>query len=459
LDASSAHVIEAIRLAETLAALRWLAVPGIDELKEAAVTTICEGNREKLELIENKLITGSRVGSVPAKIPTVPLQQDIELAVKSTRLSKYWENTEEQWLGATAANPQGGIDLREETGKAKSYLLHRLNILDITWGTLKELNRHQAAGGFKEFWKMKWSPDFAIRIIEMGAWGNTVEEACVRFLNKKTSETTALPALTLLVKQTLNAQLPAAFDMLLAKLESLAALSTDTYHLMDALPHLAQIIRYGNTRGTDVRAVENVVAQLVPRICIGLPLALVSLDEDASREAFDKLAAVNFSLNMLNEAEYLAQWHPTLKSMAENAQINGIITGACTRILFDKKLFSEEETAAKMRYALSRANAPLAAAQWLEGFLQGSGLLLLHNHALWNLLDEWVGELGEEHFTDVLPLLRRTFSRFPQPERERMMDLAKQGKVAAAQNETEEFEMERAKLVLPTARALLGLID
>ena len=261
------------------------------------------------------------------------------------------------------------------------------------------------------------------------------------------------------MKQTLNANLPDAFDKLLAKLENLAALSTDTYHLMDALPPLAQIIRYGNTRGTDVQAVKNVVAQLVPRICIGLPLALVSLDEDAAREAFDKVAAVNFSLNMLNEPAYLAQWHPTLKSIAENAQINGIITGACTRILFDKKLFSEEETAAKMRYALSRANAPLAAAQWLEGFLQGSGLLLLHNHALWNLLDEWVGELGEEHFTDVLPLLRRTFSRFPQPERERMMDLAKQEKVETGQQVILEFEMERAALVLPTARALLGIKD
>lgn len=457
LDASSAHVIEAIRLSETLSALRGLAIPGIDELKEAAITTICEGDAEKLELIENKLITGNKVGSVPDKIPTVPLQQDIEQSVKTARLTKYWENTEEQWLGATAASPQGGVDLREESGKMKSHLLHRLNLLNIPWGQLKELNRHQSAGGFKEFWKLKWSPDFAIRIIEMGAWGNTVEEACVRFLKKKTDDTAALPALTILVKQTLNANLPDAFDALLIKLETLAALTTDTYHLMDALPPLAQIIRYGNTRGTDVKAVEKVVAHLVPRICIGLPIAIANLDEDASKEAFDKLVAVNFSLGLLNDADFLNQWHNTLQSIAGNAHINGILTGACTRILFDKKVFTENETATKMRYALSRANAPLAAAQWLEGFLQGSGLLLLHNHPLWNLLDEWVEELGEEHFTDVLPLLRRTFSKFPQPERERMMDLAKKGPVEKQQKETEALAMERAAVVLPTVRALLGL--
>jgi hypothetical protein len=457
LDASSAHVIEAIRLAETLAAMRRLAVPGIDELKEAAVTTICEGDAERLELIENKLITGRKVGSVPDKIPTVPLQKDIEQSIKSARLTKYWENTDEEWLGATAASPQGGVDLREDSGKLKSHLLHRLNLLDIPWGKLMELNRHQSAGGFKEFWKMKWSPEFTIRIIEMGAWGNTVEEACVNFLRKKTEETTALPALTRLVQQTLNAGLPDAFDLLLRKLENLAALATDVYHLMDALPPLVQVVRYGNTRGTDVAAVEQVVRHLVPRVCIGLPAAVVNLDEDASKEAFEKLLGVNRALGLLNEPDFFDPWFATLQNIAGNGQVNGVLTGACTRILFDKKIFSEAETATRMRYALSRATPPLAAAQWLEGFLQGSGLLLLHNPALWNLVNGWVNELGEDNFSDVLPLLRRTFSRFPQPERERMLSLAKQGQVEVKTVEAADFEEERAAAVLPVVRLLLGI--
>ncbi len=455
LDASSAHVIEAIRLAETLATMRGLALPGIDELREAAVTTICEGDAEKLQLIENKLITGKNVGSVPDDIPAVPLQKDIEQAVKSARLTKHWENTDQEWLGATAASPQGGIDLREESGRLKSYLLHRLNLLDIPWGRLMELNRHQSAGGFKEFWKMKWSPEFAIRIIEKGAWGNTVEEACVNFLAKKTAETTALPALTTLVKLTLNADLPAAFDALLRKLEDLAALTTDVYHLMGALPPLAQIVRYGNTRGTDVRAVEQVVRHLVPRICIGLPAAVPNLDEDASREAFEKLMGVNRALGLLNDPAFFAQWFDCIASIADNLRVNGILTGACTRILFDKKIRSEAETAIRMEYSLSQATPPLEAAQWLEGFLQGSGLLLLHNVSLWNLLDGWVDGLNEDIFRDTLPLLRRTFSRFPAPERERMLNLAKQGQVVEKIAEAADYEEVRAGKVLPLVRRLL----
>lgn len=455
LDASSAHVIEAIRLAEALAVMRGLALPGIDELREAAVTTICDGDAEKMQLIENKLVTGQKVGSVPDTIPVVPLQRDIEQWVKTTRLTKYWENTEEEWLGATAAAPQGGLDLREESGRLKSQLLHRLNLLDIPWGRLVELNRHQSAGGFKEFWKLKWAPDFAIRIIEKGAWGNTVEEACVNFLTKKTEETTALPVLTALVKQTLNADLPAAFDALLRKLENLAALTTDVYHLMEALPPLAQIVRYGNTRGTDVRAVEQVVNHLVPRICIGLPAAVPNLDEEASREAFDKLMGVHRALGLLNVAAFFQQWFGCIAHISDNRRVNGILTGACSRILFDKKIRTEGETAVRMEYSLSLATPQLEAAQWLEGFLQGSGLLLLHNSSLWNLLDAWVDGLGQEVFRDTLPLLRRTFSRFPAPERERMLNLAKMGQVVEKPVQVADYELDRAARVLPLVQKLL----
>jgi hypothetical protein len=227
---------------------------------------------------------------------------------------------------------------------------------------------------------------------------------------------------------------------------------------MDALPPLAQIVRYGNTRGTDVDVVKRVVSHIIPRICIGLPAAIVNLDEDASKEAHEKLLAVHWSLGLLNEPSFYKQWFATLRSIASNTRVNGILTGACARILFDKKNFSETAVATLMRYALSHATPPLAAAQWLEGFLQGSGLLLLHNYALWNLLDGWVDELSEDNFNEVLPLLRRTFSRFPQPERERMLDLAKQGQVVFSKKQNEdEFDEERAVIVLPTVRVLLGI--
>lgn len=458
LDASAAHVIESVRLADTLASLRGLALPGIDELKEAAVTTICEGSPEKLALIEKALIAGEKVGKVPRHVPTVPLQADILKTIKSARMSEYWEQTQEQWLkGVDKDGRPNGIELRKPVDQKKSCLLHRLQLLDIPWGTLIDLERYQTAGVLKEYWKMQWSPEFAIRIIEMGAWGNTVDEACVQYLIKKTEETNALPALTELVKQSLNANLPKAFDQLLFKLENLAALATDVYHLMDAFPALVQIVKYGNTRGTDVETVERVVAQLVPRICIGLPNAAAGMDEASSGDAFKKIEQVHRAMGLLNDPAYLQQWLTSLTKVANAQEVNGLLTGGCTRILFDKKILTDEEMAIRMRYALSRTVHPTEAAQWLEGFLMGSGLVLLHHHALWNLLDEWIEELNEADFSDVLALLRRTFTKFTAPERQRMMSLAKEGQVKINERTAVDYVEERGKVVLPTVKALLGI--
>ena len=44
IDASSAHVIEAVRLAETLAALRERPLPGLPELTEAAQSIFWSGS-------------------------------------------------------------------------------------------------------------------------------------------------------------------------------------------------------------------------------------------------------------------------------------------------------------------------------------------------------------------------------------------------------------------------------
>jgi hypothetical protein len=111
-----------------------------------------------------------------------------------------------------------------------------------------------------------------------------------------------------------------------------------------------------------------------------------------------------------------------------------------------------------MGLALSPANEPGQAAAWLEGFLHGSGLLLLHNEALWQILDAWVVSLQADTFVQLLPLLRRTFAAFPAPERRQMGKrvLGVGGKGIGGKGQT-EMDVTRANKVLPLAAQLLGL--
>lgn len=108
LDCSSAHIIEATRLAESLAALRGHASPGLPELDEAIVTVISMGERAPLRLIERELSVGDRIGGVPADVPQVPLQRDIEQQQKACASSprrppRFWPWTCARTRTATAA--------------------------------------------------------------------------------------------------------------------------------------------------------------------------------------------------------------------------------------------------------------------------------------------------------------------------------------------------------------------
>src|SRR5690606_23000038 len=76
LDASSAHVIETVRLAEALAALREFGAPGLDELLDATRSVLCGGDAAPMALVHRRLVVGERLGGVPDDAPTSPLQRD-----------------------------------------------------------------------------------------------------------------------------------------------------------------------------------------------------------------------------------------------------------------------------------------------------------------------------------------------------------------------------------------------
>ena len=456
LDSSSAHIIEAVRLAETLATLRGLSLPGIEEMHEAAVSIFCQGYESQMEIIEKKLIIGDILGKVPPEIPVIPLQQDLDKKVKAARLTKYRNSTESVWLKATSTKPKGGIDLREPNDRIKSQLLHRLNILKISWGKIKKGSKRDV-GSFKEYWKLQWKAGFAISIIEAGMWGNTVENAATAFLLHKIKDLKALPDLTKRVEAALNANLPLAIAPLIQKLQNVSALTKDVYHLMEALPPLINALRYGSSRELNTSALQEVVDLMIPRICIALPNAGVSLDEDASRDLFEKILQTNRSISLLEQAEHHLSWNKLLDTLSRMFQIHPIITGACTRILFDKGLMDTNMATTQMHYALSRGNDSSKAAHWVEGFLYGSGLLLIHHPGLWNILDEWIDGLAPEVFQDILPLLRRTFAEFSGAERTKMLELAKRGKHVVQQVERDgNIDEQRAEKIIPVVKLLLG---
>jgi hypothetical protein len=397
-----------------------------------------------LNLIREKLLVGDRLGRIPPETPLLPIQQDLLSLQKRLRLE------------AQAEIQPLDLDLRKPLHLERSHLLHRLTLMGLPWGKLEPVRGK--SGTFHELWRLLWQPEFAIILIELNLWGNTVLEAATRYSQHQANEASELPRLTGLAQQVLLADLPEAVQTLIIRLQAVAAVTSDMGHLMAALPPLAEILRYGNVRQTDSQAVAQVVAGLVTRICVGLPLACQSLNDDAAYGMAQQIGATDQAIVLLQHQEHQALWFETLQKLVDQPQLHGLLDGRGCRLLFERGVWPLPEIERRLGLACSAANGPAYTAAWLEGFLSGSGLLLLHHEALWQILDEWLTRLPAETFTQLLPLLRRTFATFPKPERRQMGEKVARGQAQAGSGRKgQAIDIERARLVLPLVSQLLGL--
>ncbi|MGW7287998.1 DUF5682 family protein [Streptomyces sp. NPDC054847] len=455
---SSAHVIEAVRLAETLAVMRGRPLAGLTETVDAVRAVMCDGSDVPLDLVRDRLIVGDVLGEVPDTAPAVPLQRDLTRQQRSLRLKP------------EALERELDLDLRKDTDAAKSRLLHRLRLLAVGWG--EPATGRGSTGTFRESWRLRWEPELSVKVAEAGVWGTTVLSAATAKAEAQAVAATALAEVTALAEQCLLAELPDALPVVMKALADRAALDADVSHLAQALPALARSLRYGDVRATDTAALGEVAAGLAERICVGLPPACTGLDADGAEEMRGHLDGVHAAVGLLPDAEGIGErWRSVLRKLSGRDAVPGVVRGRAARLLLDEGHLAEEEAARLMALALSPGTEPAAAAAWIEGFVggaSGGGLLLVHDERLLGLVDSWLTGVSAEAFTDVLPLLRRTFSAYEPGVRRTLGELVRRGQgTAAAQARTDAgipgfgpgLDTARAEAVLPVLGLLLGIDD
>ena len=253
-----------------------------------------------------------------------------------------------------------------------------------------------ARGTFREAWALRWEPEFAVRLIEASGWGPTVELAAVARVRKRADASTDLAELTGLLEQSMLAELPDAVRTVLVAFEASAAVSSDIPALMSGVPALARAARYGSVRRTDAEAVAEVLRELLVRVTVGLPAAAAAVDDDAAGALLTRVDDVHAALGTLADEALSRDWNAALARAMDRSDAHPLLAGRCARMLRDGGLLDTGEVAARMGRALSRATPPLEAGAWLEGFLTGSGLALIHDAALLALVDAWVADAGED---------------------------------------------------------------
>lgn len=444
LDASTASVVEAARLAEALGALRERPSVGLEELTDATQAVLCDGSDLPLRLIHEDLVVGHELGTVPDGAPVVPLAADLARQQKSLRLK----------VSATAQTVV--LDLRSDAGRDRSTLLHRLRLLDVGWGT--EADAGRTTGTFKEAWELEWQPELTVAVIAASIYGTTVLSAATARVAELAARAPDLSALSALVQACLLADLPDALGSVLDQLARQTALQHDTLALLGTVEPLARTARYGDVRGVDTARVREVLDAVVVRACVGLRSAVVSLDDDGAAQARAVVESAQDGIALLADPALLRPWHEALAELADEDAVHGALTGRMTRILLDAGRVGTEEAVTRMSQRLSPAASAAGGAAWLDGFLAGDAVLLLHDDELLSVVDEWVAGIREETFEDLLPLLRRTFSRFQRAERRQLGEhLRRGGSAGAGDGQAPPVDLGRALPAVRRVAQLLGM--
>ncbi|HEX4702220.1 MAG TPA: DUF5682 family protein [Pseudonocardiaceae bacterium] len=446
LPVSSAHVIEAVRLADTLAALRDRPLAGLAEVTEATRSVLCGGNDVLLDLVTRKLVVGELLGDVPPDLAKAPVAADLAAIARRLKLKR------------DAMPRELDLDLRNNTDVERSRLLHRLRAIDIPWGTSAAPAR-RGKGTFRETWTLCWQPEFEVDLVAASAIGTTVQGAATAEVLRRAADAVELGEVTETVETCLLAGLPDALPDVLAALDTRAARDVDTGHLMAALPALARAARYGDVRGTDTAALRAIADRLLARICAGLPSAAHGLDDPAAAALCVGVDAVHEATGLL-DADSRQRWLDTLSALVAGTTPPPRLAGRLTRLLLDTRRRTTEDVEPALARALTPGTPPVDAAGYVEGFFAGGALLLVHDDRLLRLMDTWLAGIAPDSFTDVLPLLRRTFGAFAGPERraigERATALTSPMPTATVVD-VDDVDGERGTAALDVIATLLGV--
>ena len=128
---STAEVIEAVRLAETLSALRDGSAPTLGDLRDAAITLLGHGEYAAIKESLAKVDVGTEIGRLPKGVSQTSIQDDFERELVRLKLEKYRKTVAEVI----------DLDLREnrrvKTAEAafldlnRSSFFHRLRVLGV----------------------------------------------------------------------------------------------------------------------------------------------------------------------------------------------------------------------------------------------------------------------------------------------------------------------------------------
>ncbi|WP_437674087.1 DUF5682 family protein [Sorangium sp. So ce131] len=426
--ASLADTIEAFRLAVALAEHRGKAEPGLDEVREATIATMCRGDATHVDGFLWPAVIGRNVGRVGGRIGKNSLQEE------------FWREVRERRLPATDAPESFRLSLTNEVEVGTSVLLHRLRIAKIPYAAYAgarraggaSRRRGPAAQGappdeilreLHETWEAQWTPATDVALVEKIVLGDTLEQVATRLLEEDLGacHTTGEAADVLL-----NGVLASSARVVAAALracDELAAGDTDLPSLARACRAFAGLASFGSSRslsslgdGVIAPMLEKTFARAVLRVhagCTGSDEAVAG-----AKEALRTLHDVALSQPIVDRQA----WYDAARGLVDSGAVNPTASGMACGLLYLAQEIDDAEVARIVGLRLGSAVPPEAAASFLAGFFEVNALVLVKSRPVVEALDAFLGGIAPERFKDTLPILRRAFAGLGPTERRYLLE-------------------------------------
>ncbi|HEY1380937.1 MAG TPA: DUF5682 family protein, partial [Gemmataceae bacterium] len=403
---STAEVIEGVRLARTLAALHDGAAPTLADLQDAAVTLVGHGDRSTVAEALAHVNVGTAIGELPRGVVRTSIQEDFDRLVARLKLDKYRKAVAEELT----------LDLREnrhvKSADAafldlnRSTFFHRLRVLGVEFA--KPLPTGQQAATWAEKWKLQWTPEAEIALVEAVLLGETVELATAFRFKQRLDAATGIDQAADVVRDACQCGLAASMDLARSRLQELAAVSSDLKAIAHAAAQLSLVVRYGDVRKFDPSPLLPLIDGLFVQGALALHAA-AACDNAAAKDlvvSIDELNRVSLEHHDRVEGEL---WVQRLRKLSDADDRNPLLSGYACAVLLERGLMATDELAREVSRRLSPGIPADLGAGWFEGLSQRNRAALLARQPLWAELAGYVASLDDDQFRRAIVFLRRAF--------------------------------------------------
>jgi hypothetical protein len=428
---SAAEVIEAVRLAHSLAALSGSPAPCLRDLRHAAVTCLGRGEESQVKPHLLEVEIGPAVGRVPKGIGRTAIQDDFHLQLESLHLEDYLsEQVKELELDLRENRRVKSVEAAFRD-RNRSTFLHRLNLLDVGFAKLARTGQDIGSGDeaasnekgtSREIWQLKWSPDCTIQLVEAGFKGDTIDMAATMALAEKLAQSAKIDDAALVVRQAFVCELSDALEEARRRVQAMAVEDTSFVALARAVNSLAEVVAYRDVRKFDPEPLKPLLAQLFLRATLFAEQACLC-DRQAAKEVHHAMVLLNRVAQERHDLVNAERWFRELDEIAAADHLNPFLSGFAGGVALEMGRLNEPDLAALVSRRLSPGLEAERGAGWFEGLSQHNRQALFSRLVLWEKLDEYVQSLNEEEFKRALVYLRRAFAEFAPGEVRRVVSL------------------------------------